>query len=723
MPDSDFIFRVGPHAIEDLGSNLYTSFPRVLAEFVANAYDADASKVNIKVDFEQIRRTRDEMRRQHAEQVAESATGLTPLVDQFLPPSVQIEIQDDGFGMTKPHLKDRFLWTAKRRRTLEPIVRTKAGRPLMGRKGLGKLAGFGVARVMEVVTRHRDETNGWKVTLDYDEILKEENITDVPVPGGESTDDFGDHETGTIIRLRKLSFDAVKSRPETVATELSEQFEFIEQEDFKILLNDIPVPPPVHDFAFAWPEPGVDKSTLIDKTIDTEHGNITFQYRIRFRPDRGALPAAKRGVRVYASNRMAATPSLFDADTNMHGFRMTDYMDGVVKADFIDTRPQDYIATNRQSLKWDTPLLSPLRDFVSAEIKEACKQYQKVRDEKKRQEVREDPFTTQAIASQPLSNRERRIVTRLAVDLARLSKKGVEDEKYRNLLPDIVRSFGQGNLYSNLSSLAESQEPDVKELLAQVIRLNRLELDRSTAIVKSRLKAIQALTKEIRKTPEAGGPRNEAEIQKIFEEAPWLIDPLYRDYLTADKSMSTTLKNLAAHLKIANPIAATDVQNASAREPDFVFILGDNPLHFVVVVEIKASNKQATVDDVLQLRSYMDTARKWLADNGHGRVSVRGELICTKPSRESTRREHQYFHMEVDQLGPGANHRVRSYTRVLEDTEAAHADILKFAEEQAAAESETEESIEPSEPADQPPEGTTSVDGESTSQVASQALS
>jgi hypothetical protein len=119
----------------------------------------------------------------------------------------------------------------------------------------------------------------------------------------------------------------------------------------------------------------------------------------------------------------------------------------------------------------------------------------------------------------------------------------------------------------------------------------------------------------------------------------------------------------------------------------------------------------------------MDTARKWLADNGHGRVSVRGELICTKPSRESTRREHQYFHMEVDQLGPGANHRVRSYTRVLEDTEAAHADILKFAEEQAAAESETEESIEPSEPADQPPEGTTSVDGESTSQVASQALS
>ena len=44
-------FKVAPHAIEDLGSNLYTGFPKVLAEFVANAYDADATKVEIEFDL------------------------------------------------------------------------------------------------------------------------------------------------------------------------------------------------------------------------------------------------------------------------------------------------------------------------------------------------------------------------------------------------------------------------------------------------------------------------------------------------------------------------------------------------------------------------------------------------------------------------------------------------------------------------------------------------
>ena len=37
MSKPALLFRIAPHAIEDLGSNLYTSLPKVLAEFVANA--------------------------------------------------------------------------------------------------------------------------------------------------------------------------------------------------------------------------------------------------------------------------------------------------------------------------------------------------------------------------------------------------------------------------------------------------------------------------------------------------------------------------------------------------------------------------------------------------------------------------------------------------------------------------------------------------------------
>ena len=45
-------FIVAPHIVQDLGLNLYTSLPRVLVEFVANAYDADSKHAKIQFDQE-----------------------------------------------------------------------------------------------------------------------------------------------------------------------------------------------------------------------------------------------------------------------------------------------------------------------------------------------------------------------------------------------------------------------------------------------------------------------------------------------------------------------------------------------------------------------------------------------------------------------------------------------------------------------------------------------
>ena len=42
--------KVAPHIDEDLGLNLYTSLPRVLVEYVANAYDADSAYADVSLD-------------------------------------------------------------------------------------------------------------------------------------------------------------------------------------------------------------------------------------------------------------------------------------------------------------------------------------------------------------------------------------------------------------------------------------------------------------------------------------------------------------------------------------------------------------------------------------------------------------------------------------------------------------------------------------------------
>ena len=61
--------------LENLGLNLYSSIPAVIAEAIANSYDADAERVDIDID----------------------------------PKTKTITITDDGHGMTEKECNDRYL--------------------------------------------------------------------------------------------------------------------------------------------------------------------------------------------------------------------------------------------------------------------------------------------------------------------------------------------------------------------------------------------------------------------------------------------------------------------------------------------------------------------------------------------------------------------------------------------------------------------------------------
>ena len=105
------------NALEHLGMNLYSNMPSVLSEIVANAWDADATKVRIHLD--------------------KNAGTVT--------------IADDGTGMDREAVIDRFLNVGFKRRTqLGPL--TDKGRSPMGRKGIGKLSIFSIAGIFEVHT-------------------------------------------------------------------------------------------------------------------------------------------------------------------------------------------------------------------------------------------------------------------------------------------------------------------------------------------------------------------------------------------------------------------------------------------------------------------------------------------------------------------------------------------------------------------------------------------
>ena len=54
MSDEHLSLEVASHIVQDLGLNLYTSLPRVLVEFIANAHDADSPHVDVRIEIEKI---------------------------------------------------------------------------------------------------------------------------------------------------------------------------------------------------------------------------------------------------------------------------------------------------------------------------------------------------------------------------------------------------------------------------------------------------------------------------------------------------------------------------------------------------------------------------------------------------------------------------------------------------------------------------------------------
>lgn len=123
----EYLLNVDPRILELLGPNLYTNIYYVLAELIANAYDADAKNVYIISSKDDIR------------------------------------VEDDGHGMSYANGEvANFLNVAGVSRTKEEESFSRSGdRRKMGRKGVGKLAALSVSENVDVLTVSDGEKSGF----------------------------------------------------------------------------------------------------------------------------------------------------------------------------------------------------------------------------------------------------------------------------------------------------------------------------------------------------------------------------------------------------------------------------------------------------------------------------------------------------------------------------------------------------------------------------------
>lgn len=322
-----------PHTIEHLGIKMYSQLPYALAELVANAYDAGAEFVEIK------------------------------LYDKDSN-NKKITVSDNGCGMSFEEVKDNFLVIGRRRREEDLSRENSKGRKITGKKGIGKLALFGIGKTISIITTKEGAATFTKFSLDWDDILHE--TSGRYFPSYEEIKKTDIKQKGTTIELSNLSrvsdfdlnatavalsklfncfdstFNVVLSRNDEEKLKLTRElkYESIEKEfewDFAELCRTIE-----SDYSF--------KDMLKGKIISSKKP---------MKPD-------LRGITLYVNGRLANIPSFFGVSEAGHTFS---YLTGWIDADYLDEFDKDLISTDRQSLSWDLPEAQELQEFLQKIIR------------------------------------------------------------------------------------------------------------------------------------------------------------------------------------------------------------------------------------------------------------------------------------------------------------------------------------------------------------------
>lgn len=550
----DFHITVLGRTLEHLGTQMYKRRDVALAELVANCWDAGATEVEITVP---------------------GGTGYDPATSAIV-------VTDNGRGMTEGEVDDNYLVIGRNRRTAgQP---DPSGRKVMGRKGVGKLAGFGLARSMRVTT-WRD---GFASTLKLDAGNLRTDVNqakEITVPGEvRSVDGDGEHATGTTIEMsdlkHKTPVDAAGLRHA-----LGRRFSRTVHGTMTIAVNGEPVTEPDLDLHLREPADGL-------ATHDFGDGR-SINWWAGF--SRTVLPRELQGFTVLVHGKTGqAPPYFFDVEGTASGQHGTKYLTGVIEADYLDDGrddESDRISTDRQEIDWDDDLARPLKAWGDVLTRRLLRARTQQREDDAERQVEEDPdLKTRIDSLDPESAKQVRRFVRT------IGKAETDPERVRPLADTLLRAYEYRQFHDFISELdAAAAEPEQLELALEYMRNWKLLESRAILeVVKGRLDIVDKFHSMIvDNAAETAHKVDQENLHDLIADYPWLVNPEWQ-VLAEEKRLTTQLREWG-DTDIADP--------EDRRRYDFLALEGEGSL---VVIEIKRSGHSVKLADLHQLEGYAD---------------------------------------------------------------------------------------------------------------------
>ncbi|WP_323924778.1 ATP-binding protein, partial [Aeromonas caviae] len=195
----DFQINIDFNVLNHLGMGLYSNTPAVLTEIISNAWDADAELVSIELN---------------------KVAGTVSIID-------------NGNGMTESEIVNKFLKVGYARRDNGGAKSEVKRRQVMGRKGIGKLAMFSLANIIQVHTKKNSICNAFEIDVG---VLKQCIKVGTPYTAKRIEPDF-DGMNGTKIVLSDLT-KSINRTESYLRKRLARRFSVIGAGDaFEVVLN------------------------------------------------------------------------------------------------------------------------------------------------------------------------------------------------------------------------------------------------------------------------------------------------------------------------------------------------------------------------------------------------------------------------------------------------------------------------------------------------------
>ena len=627
------------NALEHLGMNLYSNMPSVLSEIVANAWDADATEVRIRLD--------------------KNAGTVT--------------IADDGTGMNRDAVIDRFLNVGFKRRTqLGPL--TDKGRSPMGRKGIGKLSIFSIARIFEVHTVHDGERTMFR--MDREAIRERiESGTKEPYAPEELSDWPDNHPVGTRIVLSELSRNLTGMTDAGLRGRVARRFSIIgPKNDFRVFVNDREITPEDRGYQrfleYVWTygdaaaslegAGNLDKPPF-DRTADVSSAlsetDITLTGWTGTVARSGQLKDEEgdnlNRIAIFMRGKLAQEDILGDFGQKEI---YADYVIGELHCDALDADEGLDIATSsRQALKEDDERFQALRGVILAELRHIAGQWSGLRREGGTKFARSVPAVSQWLDG--LTGDTKKKAQRWVGRLNEIRSDDETDKK--ELLKASILSFESYRQREQLDRLDELSADSVGVLLPIFRDIDSLELSYYGQIVSLRLGVVKKLREMLAEDVK------ERVIQEHVFDHLWLIDPSWErakgtEHL--ETKINTFLTDNTQSLDSTERRARIDIAYRTAS--------GSH-----VIIELKRASAAIPVDRLsAQVRKYREGVRKILDRSDRKNWPVEIVILVGTPPPEW---KHTRGQEDVVANLKAVDARLVFYDQLVDNAQQSYADYLE----------------------------------------------